>query len=67
MFTSTTFIFCLVRFCLGLVLIGLTFSEELVPKAHFRLEGVVWILPDSEIVCEKMYPNFRVAIIVCRF
>jgi hypothetical protein len=67
MLRSTTFIFCLVRFCWGLVLLGPTFSEEYVAKAIFRYEGVVWILPDSEIVCEKMYTNFRVAIIVCRF
>lgn len=67
MLKSTTFIFCSIRFCWDFVLIRLTFSEELVLKAHFQLEGVVWIPLDSEIVCEKMYPNFRVTIIVCRF
>lgn len=67
MLKSTTFIFCSIRFCWDFVLIGLTFSEELVSKPLFRLEGVVWIPPDSEIVCEKKYPNFRVAAIVCRF
>jgi hypothetical protein len=67
MLRSTTFIFCLIRFCRGFVLIGLTFSEELVSKPLFRFEGVVWIPPDSEIVCEEKYPNFRVAAKVCRF